>query len=154
MAASVSPPKTDAGERPLKIPEFWLPQVKDHLDSHVGPSNDAPFFTGPKGSRLSQLTLNHAFQAARKAIGRPELRLHDCRHSGLTWSAATGATTAEIMRRAGHKSAAAAMRYQHATSDRDAVLAAALSKMAEAVPVITTPESSRGIFAGYSRDIV
>jgi hypothetical protein len=44
------------------------------------------------------------------------------------------------MRRAGHKSAAAAMRYQHATSDRDAVLAAALSEMAQAAPVIPISE--------------
>ena len=49
------------------------------------------------------------------------------------------------MRRAGHKSAAAAMRYQHATSDRDAVLAAALSEMAQAAPVITISEGSRDI---------
>ena len=142
---SIGPPKTGAGERTLKIPEFWLSEVGEHLASRVGPSNDAPFFTGPEGGRLSQLTLNHAFQAARQTIGRPELRFHDCRHSGLTWSAATGATTAEIMRRAGHKSAAAAMRYQHATSDRDAVLAAALSEMAQAAPVITISEGSRDI---------
>jgi hypothetical protein len=37
------------------------------------------------------------------------------------------------------------MRYQHATSDRDAVLAAALSKMAQAAPVIPISEASRDI---------
>jgi integrase len=122
--------------------------VEEHLASRVGPSNDAPFFTGPGGGRLGQLTLNHAFQAFRQTIGRPELRFHDCRHSGLAWSAASGASTAEIMRRAGHKSAAAAMRHQHATSDRDAVLAAALSQRAQAAPVIT----HFGRFAGCPRD--
>jgi hypothetical protein len=49
------------------------------------------------------------------------------------------------MRRAGHKSAAAAMRYQHATSDRDAVLAAAFTQMAQVAPVIPISEGSRAI---------
>ena len=37
--------------------------------------------------------------------------------------AATGATTAELMRRAGHASPDAALRYQHATLERDSLLA-------------------------------
>ncbi len=37
------------------------------------------------------------------------------------------------------------MRYQHATSDRNAVLATALSEMAQAAPVITIAEGSRDI---------
>lgn len=36
------------------------------------------------------------------------------------------------MARAGHASPAAALRYQHATADRDAAIAAALSGLAEA----------------------
>jgi integrase len=54
------------------------------------------------------------------------MHLHDLRHTGLTFAAATGATTAELMRRAGHASTDAALRYQHATRDRDRVLAKAL----------------------------
>lgn len=45
-------------------------------------------------------------------------------------AAATGASTAEPMRRAGHVSPAAALRYQHATEDRDRVLADALEALA------------------------
>jgi integrase len=56
--------------------------------------------------------------------------MHELRHSGLTWSAATGARTAELMRRAGHASPAAALRYQHVTEDRDRVLADALADLA------------------------
>lgn len=57
---------------------------------------------------------------------------------GLTWSAATGATVAELMRRAGHASPAAALRYQHATDDRDKALADALAGLvtkADVVPI-------------------
>ncbi len=44
------------------------------------------------------------------------------------------------------------MRYQHATSDGDAVLAAALSEMAQAAPVVTISECHFGRLAGYPRD--
>ena len=62
--------------------------------------------------------------------GRSDLRLHDLRHTGLTLAAATGATTVELMHRAGHSSSVAAMRYQHATKDRDRVIADALGALA------------------------
>jgi len=47
----------------------------------------------------------------------------------LTFAAATGATTAELMHRAGHASSPAALRYQHATRDRDRRLSDALEGM-------------------------
>jgi len=52
--------------------------------------------------------------------------LHDLRHLAGTLAATTGATTKELMARLGHGSARAAMLYQHAAADRDAVLARAL----------------------------
>lgn len=68
---------------------------------------------------------------ARQVVDRADLTLHDLRHSGLTWAAATGATIAELMRRAGHGSPAAEIRYQHATDDRDRALADALASRAD-----------------------
>ena len=62
------------------------------------------------------------------------LRLHDLRHTCNTLTAATGASTRELMHRMGHASARAALRYQHATRDRDEVIAAALSDLIEAGP--------------------
>lgn len=75
--------------------------------------------------------LQRAWTKARLRVGRPDLHLHDLRHTGLTFAAATGATTEELMRRAGHASADAALRYQHATRDRDRVLAKALEDLME-----------------------
>ena len=69
-----------------------------------------------------------AWQKARKAVGRPDLTLHDLRHTGLTWSAATGAPIRELMRRGGHASPRAAVRYQRAAEESNRALAAALSK--------------------------
>ncbi len=63
-------------------------------------------------------------------VGLPTAHFHDLRHAGLTLSAQSGATLAEVMRRAGHSSSAAAIRYQHAADRRDAEIAARLSAMA------------------------
>ena len=57
------------------------------------------------------------------------LRFHDLRHTAGTLSARTGATTKEIMARLGHSSARAAMIYQHATEDRDRLIAERLAAM-------------------------
>ncbi len=46
-------------------------------------------------------------------------------------AASTGASTKELMSRMGHASPRAALMYQHATSERDRVLADALSRLAE-----------------------
>jgi integrase len=62
--------------------------------------------------------LDRVRRRARRAIGRPDLRYQDLRHSELTWAAASGASVAELMRRGGHASLATAFRYLHATGDR------------------------------------
>jgi hypothetical protein len=46
---------------------------------------------------------------------------------------------------AGHTSPAAALRYQHATADRDAAIAAALSGLAETARARATPQGPRDI---------
>ena len=82
----------------------------------------------------------------RATMGLEDLDLHDLRHSGNTWAAATGASTAELMGRLGHASPVAALRYQHATADRDRAIADALSG-SEPRPVLrwstSTGESRR-----------
>jgi integrase len=55
------------------------------------------------------------------------LHFHDLRHTGNTLAAAAGASTKELMARMGHASPRAALIYQHATRERDAAIAAALS---------------------------
>lgn len=120
----VKEPKTQAGRRMVAIPPHILEMVARHLGAHVGALPDDAVANVSNGS------LSTAWDRARSTLGRPDLRFHDLRHSGLTWSAATGASLAELMRRAGHASQAAAMRYQHATDERDRALAEALAQLA------------------------
>ncbi len=127
----VDTPKSAAGVRAVAIPPHLLKPLQAHLDEHVDPEADAllfPSFTGRAGEHLSPESLYEHYYPARDAAGRPDLRFHDLRHTGATLAAATGASLAELMHRLGHSTPAAAMRYQHATEDRDAAIAAALSE--------------------------
>lgn len=117
------PPKTTAGRRTVAIPPTVLPDVKRHLDAYVDAGPDSPVIG------VSVDTLFNAWERARKKVGRTDLRLHDLRHTGLTLAAGAGATVSELMYRAGHASPVAALRYQHATRDRDRDLAALLGQM-------------------------
>jgi integrase len=127
----VKEPKSAAGRRTISVPEFLIADITDHLEHFTGSEPNSLVFNGMKGVALSAHVLQTAWQRARSSVGRPDLHLHDLRHTGLTLAAATGATTVELMHRAGHSSSEAAMRYQHATKDRDRTLAEALDRIAK-----------------------
>jgi integrase len=129
--------KTDASKSTLTIPANVLPFVAEHLSRFVSPEPEAWFCAVESGAPMAPRNLNRAWAKARAKIARPDLHLHDLRHSGLTWAAVTGATTKELMRRGGHSSPRAALRYQHATQERDEALAKALAELAiaDVVPI-------------------
>ena len=87
-------------------------------------------FGTANGKPIEPRNFFRQWQKARHQVGRTDLTIHDLRHSGLTWSAATGAPLAELMRRGGHKDSRAAVRYQQATRDSGKVLADALAALA------------------------
>ena len=89
-------PKTVAGRRQVHIPPHLLPFVEAHLARHVPSLPESLLFTGDRGGPLRNHVLQAAWNRARRRIGRPDLHLHDLRHSGNTWAAVTGASTAEI----------------------------------------------------------
>jgi integrase len=128
---AIGPPKSDAGRRTFAIPSALIPEVAEHLERFVAPSDDALVFVGAKGARLRRSNWSKIWTTATTKVGVPGLRLHDLRHTCNTLTAATGASTRELMHRMGHASARAALRYQHATRDRDEVIAAALSDLIE-----------------------
>lgn len=123
----VKGPKTESGRRTVTMPPHVAEELSHHLDTYVGADPDAVVVT------MTPRAVDLAWDKARRSIGEPGLRVHDLRHSGLTLAAATGATVAELMHRAGHASPQAALRYQHATRDRDRVIADALGELASSV---------------------
>lgn len=129
-------PKSKAGRRTISVPGHITADLADHLERFVAQRPEALVFSGAKGGPLTPQVLSAAWRRARIHVGRPDLRLHDLRHSGLTLSAAMGATVAELMHRAGHSSSAAALRYQHATVERDQVIANALAGLARPADIV------------------
>ena len=137
------PPKTEAGRRTVAVPPHLLGELVGHLDRYTGEDPDALVFTGEKGGPVRPHVLQKAWVAAKEATGLERFHLHDLRHAGNTWAAATGASTKELMARMGHASSEAALRHQHATADRDRSIAEALSAMAAAAkPDPSTPPPS------------
>lgn len=136
-------PKTDAGIRVLTVPPNILPALEAHLRL-VDPESNAWLFPGENGQPISPRTIDRAWARARSKIARPDLRFHDLRHTGLTLAASTGASTAELMKRGGHASPAAALRYQHATAERDQLLAQALGELATSAKVVELRRTKDG----------
>src|SRR3954471_6897284 len=116
--------------RVVHLPQPAIDALRRHLDE-VGPMlPTARLFRRPDGSELRLMHLEWYWRKARRTAGIEHAHFHDLRHAGLTLSTQVGATLAEVMRRAGHSSAAAAIRYQHAADQRDREIARRLSKLA------------------------
>jgi integrase len=124
-------------------------QGVDALDEHLrvrGSLLAGRLFARPDGSTLRAHHVDAAWATARTRASLPGAHLHDLRDAGLTLAAQSGATLAEVMRRAGHSSSRAAMIYQHAAESRDAEVAARLSRLAAGTRVsrTSTQRAQRG----------
>lgn len=137
---SLGPPKTDAGRRTVHLPPHLLPELTEHLDRWVGPTDDAWLFCGPLGAPLVRRNFTVHWTRARAEAGLPAVGFHDLRHLSATLAATTGATTRELMARMGHSSPRAALIYQHAAVDRDRADAVAMSTLA---PSLSATRTSR-----------
>ena len=125
--------KSDAGRRTVAIPAVVLPDLIAHLAEFVVSGPDAVVFLGEHGGRLRRSNFRRAtrWAASVSAVGlAPGFHFHDLRHTGNQLAAEAGATTKELMRRMGHSTVRAAMRYQHSTDRRDREIAAEMSRRA------------------------
>lgn len=137
-------PKTDAGFRTVHLPAHAMQSLEEHLINYVSAEPDALVFTGRGGVPMRPRTLATAFRSARTLRGLTDVHFHDLRHFALTMAAATGATTKELMRRAGHATPSAALRYQHATEDRDRAIAEALAGLVRGADIVEIARTNRG----------
>lgn len=119
----VGPPKTKESRRVVAIP----PQVVVELREHSEKFGDRGLvFAGLKGAPLRRSNFAKVWGEALDKVGGTRFHFHDLRHTGNTLAAATGASTKELMARMGHASQRAALIYQHASPERDRVIADAL----------------------------
>ncbi|RIJ45004.1 hypothetical protein DZF93_00690 [Clavibacter michiganensis subsp. insidiosus] len=104
-----------------------LQPVRSMVDNHVSQHPmlpGAPLFTLENGRPITRRYVAKYWREARAAAEFPQMHLHDIRHISLTL-VAQEATLRELMARGGHTTASAALRYQHASVERDRVVATA-----------------------------
>jgi integrase len=125
------PPKSDAGQRTVPIPDVITPDLAAHLVTYAGPGADGLVFTSPAGGPLRHTNFRRrVWLPALKTAGLPVIHFHDLRHSGNMRAAGAGANLRELMDRMGHSTARAAMVYLHGSDERQQAIAEALSKKA------------------------
>lgn len=100
--------------------------LRDHLAEHVGPGTLV--FSRPTGAPIRRGSFNKLvrWKVTVEQLGLDGVRFHDLRHSGNTLAARSGVSIRDLMARMGHDSVRAAILYQHATTEADARIAAAL----------------------------
>lgn len=123
-------PKSAASVRTITLPPHLIPELEAHLEDFTGPGEDDLVFTTAGGRPAMKDALWGPWNRARTKVGRPDLRLHDLRHTGQTLAALAGATEAELMRRMGHSTTAASRVYMHAQEQHSRAVAEALSEIA------------------------
>ncbi len=141
-ARITGPPKSDAGRRVVALPPQIIQELRSHLVTWTDAEADSLLFTEPDGSPLTRRIWNLRWDAARTKAKVEHLHFHDLRHTANTLAAATGASTKELMARMGHATARAALIYQHATRDRDVVIAKALGELLEASEIKPTDDAT------------
>lgn len=134
-------PKTAAGIRTVAIPPHVLPFLCEHAEKYAGPER---VFVGRGGTPMRGDAIRQAFTRARIRVGMEDFHFHDLRHTGQTLAAATGATLPDLMKRLGHASPTAALRYLHSVGGRDQEIANALSELAEHGDAARLPKRVKG----------
>ena len=121
------PPKTESGRRTVAIPSSIVPIVSEHLEM-IAPEPDTLLFPAPEGGYLQRHNFRQRVWVPALTATGLSYRFHDLRHSAMTLAAASGATVADLMARAGHSSPRAALIYQHASRERDHAIAEVMAK--------------------------
>ncbi|NHA67481.1 tyrosine-type recombinase/integrase [Phycicoccus flavus] len=126
----VKGPKSRAGLRTIALPLGLREDIEQHLDAFAEKGPEGRLFVGHRGNTLHRSNWSTVWVAARSAADLdPRVHLHDLRHTGNHFAAASGASTRELMHRMGHASMRAALIYQHATAERDARIAVTLNQV-------------------------
>ncbi|MDP2289289.1 MAG: site-specific integrase [Actinomycetota bacterium] len=134
-------PKSKAGRRIIPLPPHLVPDIDAHLNQWTGESPSALVFTTSTGGSIIS-GYSQVFNRALNHIGRPDVRVHDLRHTGMTLAAQAGASVPELMRRLGQSSTTAAEGYLHTTADHGRAVAERMSELAAKSNVIPIRRAS------------
>ena len=122
-------PKSRAGLRTIAIPGLLAEQLERHLEQFTDEDPTSWIFTTASGGNI-RMTYFQMLRRALNRIGRPDVRPHDLRHTGMTLAAEAGASLAELRHRLGQSTTQAAEIYLHATADHGRRIADRMDELA------------------------
>jgi integrase len=123
-----------------------VPILVEHIENYTtGDPAELVFTTSTGGPVLT--TYSQMLRRALARIGRPDVRVHDLRHTGMTLAAEAGASLADLKLRMGQSTTRAAELYIHATVDHGRTVANAMSALAASGGVLA-PRRGRATAAG------
>ena len=122
-------PKSRAGVRTIAIPRLLAEQMERHLEQFTRSDPSSLVFTTVPGGNI-RTTYSQMLRRALNRIGRPDMRPHDLRHTGMTLAAEAGASLAELKHRLGQSTTQAAEIYLHATADHGRRIAERMDELA------------------------
>ena len=120
----IGPPKTKSSVRTISYPDYLQPKMEVHLTHFTDPGTNSLVFTTDEDKPVTVEDRRKWWDEARREAGLADLHFHDLRHLAATLAAQHGASLAELQARLGHATVGAAMRYQHATLNRDRAVSA------------------------------
>jgi integrase len=116
--------KSKNASRDVKVPASLGRRLLDG-------ARDGWVFRGPRGGYISRAAFRYHWLSACQAAGVPGLRVHDMRHSHISWLANDCSVPLSAVRdRAGHSSLAVTSRYVHTMNDGDDPCLGALARLA------------------------
>lgn len=103
----VTDPKTPKSIRDVIMPKFLAEEVEDYIDSLYGIGDDERIF------QISKSYLHHEMDRGANAAGVKRIRVHDIRHSHVSYLIDKGFTALAIAERLGHEAVDITYRYAH-----------------------------------------
>lgn len=100
----VGPPKTEAGNRSIVLPEFTAAIVRDHLAKRIasGAKHDDLLFPARGGQFVRRNRLGRILTRLCGTAGVPRVRIHDLRHTSISFLLASGENPKVVQERSGH----------------------------------------------------
>ena len=89
------------------MPKFLAEEVEDYIDSLYGIGDDERIF------QISKSYLHHEMDRGANAAGVKRIRVHDIRHSHVSYLIDKGFTALAIAERLGHEAVDITYRYAH-----------------------------------------
>lgn len=141
-AIEVSEPKTEAGERTLRLDAETVGSLRTHrvrqaaerLAMGRGWVDSGLVFTRPDGSAIHPQRFSEWFKQAVRRAGLRPIRLHDVRHSYITAGLRAGVPMKVMSERAGHSTLAiTADLYSHVLVEMDASAAEKVAAVIDGV---------------------